>query len=133
MSVILTTPYPAINVSSVLPNPKFQNASASEQSVLLHRSTDGDGYTYVKSSERRRLSLPFELSRMKALEVEEVLRVYRGATFRIHLWDDTVWIGQLTNNPLDMIAAARAGGWPGGELVKVTLEFSAYPEAQLIE
>lgn len=133
MSVILTTPYPYINVSSILPNPKFDDSKAPELGVLVHRSMTGVLYTYVRKGERRIMSLPFVLTRMKALELQEVFRVYHAAPWSVTLHDGSVWIGELVNNPFAYNSADRAGGWPGGETVEVTLQFSVYPQAQLIE
>lgn len=126
MSVTIAAPWPTPRITITLPSPKFSDSKASEQAVSVKRSTDGTKtYTYVKSSNRKTLKLPFVLSRMKAIELERFVKSYISAPLFVTLQDGTAWAGTLTGDPFGQRAIGRAGGWPGNEAVEVTLEISA--------
>lgn len=128
MPTYLQAPYPTCKVTTVLPNAKFGDSRAPEQSVLTQRSMRGNLFTTVKNSPRHKRLLPFELSRMKALELQEFVRAYYGAKWKVTLHDGSVWVATLLNQaPLVFTTEERAGGWPGGEMVAVELELSCEP------
>lgn len=125
MSFRLSAPYPGTTVIVTMPSPRFGDGKAREQSMKILQSMDGsETYTYVKSSDRVTMTLPFTLSRMKALEVREFLRIYYRAPMKLEMPDGSVWSGSFVSGSPVLTSAARAGGWPGGEIVDVELEFS---------
>lgn len=66
MTLMLQAPYPDIQTTSILPNPKASDFQNQTHSLDVHRSMNGVKYTYVKSKPDRRLTMNFTLSRMKA-------------------------------------------------------------------
>jgi hypothetical protein len=110
-----------------LPNAKFDDARAANQTVNLQRTMTGVLYSYVKTTGATTLRLPFVLSRMKALELKEFIRVYYRAQWVVDLHDGTHWIAHLLSDPFDSTAEGRAEGWPGSEAIAVTLVLSAKP------
>jgi len=123
--ITIQAPFPQLNVACVLPNPKMQDSRAANQFVNLQRTMTGVMYSYVKSTGTTKLRLPFVLSRMKALELKEFIRVYYRAQWTVVLHDGTKWLASLLSDPFQSVTEGRAEGWPGGEAVNVTLELSA--------
>jgi len=87
----------------------------------------GATFSYVKSSAASTRSLPLVLSRMKALELKEFIRVFYRAQWKVTLHDGTNWLCRLLSNPFSATGESRAVGWPGNEAMAVTLELSAEP------
>lgn len=126
MQTSFSAPYPAIKVSVVMPNAQFQDGRAAEVSVDIKRSMVGDTFTYIKTTDRKTLTLHYKCTKMKALELQAFLRIYYRADWLISLHDGTQWIGNVSKNPFEGRTNERAGGQPGGELVEFDLIFSAY-------
>jgi len=123
--ISIKAPFPQLNVACVLPNAKMQDSRAANQSVQVQRTMTGAMFSYVKNAGSSKLRLPFVLSRMKALELKEFIRVYYRAQWVVTLHDDSKWLATLLSDPFSTITEGRAEGWPGGEAVNVTLELSA--------
>lgn len=123
MSFILRAPVPTLTTTSVLPDPKFDDSKAGRQSVEIKHAMDGSKRSYVKSSTRKKLNFTFLLSREKSLELEAFVQAYNRAQVQITTHRGEVWIGYFVSNPFEFSADARAGGWPGGEAVSITLTF----------
>ena len=123
MAVYLSAPHPANTVTVVLPSPEFGDGRAAQQSVQVRRSMLGRVITYVKSSDRYTLTLPFQLTRQKSLELENFVRIYYRATWQVILHDDTKWSAKLVGGGLTKSAVDRI--YTGNELVTATLELSA--------
>ena len=87
----------------------------------------GRKVTYVKPSERYVLTLPFQLTRMKSLELEAFLNAYQSAPIYIKLYDGSEWEGQLVGAPVQRQATGRIGNSTlvGKELIETTLTLSA--------
>lgn len=127
MSTILRAPWPNYKVTSILPNPQFQDGRAPESSIIIKRTMTGRKLTYVRPSDRFTLTLPFQLTRMKALEVEAFLKAYQAAPIFIELYDGTQWEAKLIDQPVSRRATERIGDSTliGKELIELTLTFSA--------
>ena len=86
----------------------------------------GRTITYVKSSTKEQLRLPFVVTRLKSLEIEEFFRVYHPATLKITLYpneaNEAVYVGSLAS-AISRTAIGRHS--PTEELISVTLEFIA--------
>ena len=123
----LKAPYPNPKDTTLLPKPRFQDIRASENRVHVKRTMKGVKWTYVDSSERTTLTLPFILTRMKAIELERFLDVYKAAPIFIELYDGTTWNGILVGQPVTRTSLNRTGEatLTGSESVEVTLVFSA--------
>lgn len=127
MSTILRAPWPNYKVTSILPNPEFGDSRASESTITIKRTMTGRKVTYIQPSERYVLSLPFQLTRMKSLELEAFIKAYQSAPIYVNLYDGSEWEGQLVAAPVSRQATARIGNntLTGKELIEVTLVFSA--------
>ena len=127
MSTILRAPWPNYKVTSILPNPQFGDTRASESTITIKRTMTGRKVTYIKPSERYVLTLPFQLTRMKSLEVEAFLQSYQSAPIFIELYDGSQWEALLVDAPVSRQATERIGTNPlvGKELITLTLTFSA--------
>ena len=121
---ILRAPYPSKQTTTVLPSPVFSDQLALKATVQTARSMNGTLYTYVKSrSGKHKLKWEFALSRNKALELREFINSYFASTIEVTDHLDNTWVGYLKNNPFEFDTNERANGWPGNEVVDVSLEF----------
>lgn len=121
-------PYPNHKVTTILPKPLFDDIRRVESSIQVKRKMLGARRTYVKSSDRYTLVLPFQLTRQKALELEAFLNVYQRAHIRIDLYDGSQWDAELVGAPVVRRASGRYAkehGITGRDTIEVTLTFSA--------
>lgn len=127
MSTEIKGPYPNPKVTIILPNPQFEDARASESKIQVKRTMTGRLITYVQSSDRVTLRLPFILSRMKSLELEAFINAYQSARWQVTLYDGSVWDAQLVGEPVIRAAVGRGGSssTTGKEVVEVALTLSA--------
>lgn len=127
MATTLKAPWPNFKVTSILPNLEFEDTRASESTVIIKRTMDGGVRTYVRPSDRYTLTLPFQLTRMKALELEAFVKAYQAAPIWIEIHDGTQWEGKLIGEPVIRKAVERIGDLTniGKERIDVTLTFSA--------
>lgn len=122
--LILKAPYPAVRTTTVLPSPKFDDSVALKAVVKTMRAMDGTLYTHVRSSgNKKSVKWDFEISRNKALELREFIDKYNTSKIQAIDHNNVTWVGFLKNNPFEFTGAGRAGGWPGGETMTITLEF----------
>jgi hypothetical protein len=125
MSLILQAPLPGVTTSTVLPNPEFNDSEGRRIGLDVKRAMDGTKRSFVKSNARAKLQYSFRLSRMKALELRAFVQTYFRAGIRLTNHKDEVWEGNFISNPFEFETEARAGGWPGNEIVEITLELEA--------
>lgn len=127
MSTIIQAPYPKIKVTSTFPNVKFGDIRKSESTITIKRTMTGRKITYVHPSDRYTLTLPFQLTRVKALEMEEMVNIYQAAHWKLTLYDGSEWDAQLVDAPVSRTATGRIGDntLVGKELVELTLTLSA--------
>jgi hypothetical protein len=127
MTTTLRAPWPNYKVTSILPSPEFGDGRAAESTIVIKRTMTGRKLTYVKPSDRYLLTLPFQLTRMKALEVEAFLKSYQAAPIFLELYDGSQWEAKLVNQPVSRVATERIGTSTisGKELIELTLTFSA--------
>jgi len=127
MTTILRAPWPNYKVTSILPNPQFGDKRSTESTITIKRTMTGRKVTYIQPSERYTLNLPFQLTRMKALEVEAFLNSYQSAPIFLQLYDGSQWEAQLADSQVSRQATERIGSSPltGKELIELTLTFSA--------
>ena len=124
----LQAPYPAIQTTSLLPNPKFSDTEALTETLQLKIAMNGTLRTYIKTKGvREKLQWNFRLTRNKALEVQAFMRSYHASKVKVTDHNDRVWIGNFTNNPVELDTVSRAAPavqtLPRGEYVEFTLEF----------
>lgn len=126
MSTLIHAPYPAEKVTIVLPSAQFEDTRQPEHDVTVQRSMLGRVVTYVRSTPRRALVLPLQLSRMKSLELDAFVRIYYRAEWRIVLYDGSQWRVRMSSEPSQRITSGRTGDSQGGELVEWTLNLKGF-------
>lgn len=119
-------PYPNPKDTMIFPRPLFQDIRRSEQKVTVKRTMLGETWTYVDSSDRHTLVLPFRLTRVKAIELGRFLDVYKAAPMQLDLYDGSKWNVQLVREPVARTSTNGIGEITktGGETVEVTMTFS---------
>ena len=124
---IFEAPYPAIQTTSLLPNPQFSDQEGSLATVTRKLAIDGTRYTYVKRRNRRKLKWTFQVTRNKGLEVRAFFQSYFASKVRVTDHNGRVWLGHFTSNPFefDTTAAARPAiaPLPRGETQMIEVEF----------
>lgn len=128
MSTVFKAPWPNFKVTSILPNPQFKDIRKTESSVQIKRTMTGRVVTYIKPSDRITLTLPFKLTRMKSLELENFISSYQSTKWHITLYDGSEWEALLIGEPVIREAVARLGAnetLVGREQIETTLTFSA--------
>lgn len=124
----MAAPYPTSQTISILPSPRFADGEAPTLTVASTRAMDGTLRTYVKTKNgRRKLTWSFLLTRHKALELREFVRVYFASDVEITDHNDRRWVGNFTNNPFEFVGEGRASPAPDtlarGEYMTIQLEF----------
>ena len=123
----LQAPYPLLQTTTILPDPKWSDSEAAMLSVSRKLAIDGTKYTYVKVKGRRKLSWPFRLTRNKALELRAFIQCYFAATIRATDYNGRVWLGNFVENPFEFDTAESAGPaiapLPQDEFVQIQIEF----------
>ena len=120
-------PYPTIQTTSVLPNPRLGDGENLRAAISMKRAMDGTRYTYIKRKGGRKLQWTFKLTRNKSLEMRAFIQSYFASTIKVIDHNDRVWVGHFTNNPFELSTESRAAPaiapMPRGENVVITLEF----------
>jgi hypothetical protein len=120
-------PYPSLQTTSVLPNPRLGDSEGLRAEVKIKRTMDGTQYTYIKRKGGRRMLWTFKLTRNKGLEMRAFFQSYFASTVKVTDHNDRVWIGKFINNPFEFstesLAAPAIAPMPRGENVVITIEF----------
>lgn len=129
MSTFLQAPYPATKVTSVLPDPEETDKRGSQSEVQVVRgATDKNVWTYAKTSDKVNLSATWILTRAKDTELDEFIRVYHTAKWKLTFGHESKsWIVQLVGEQIRRRTEGRfdSNTTTGNEVVQVTLNFSA--------
>ena len=123
MTVLLQAPYPNIETTTALPNPKFSDIQNQKSNVSVRRSMENTTRTYVKKRTRHAFNYTFTLSRAKAIELERFIQIYNEIKILLTNHKDETWLVNLTGNPFEFNLAGRAADFPGKEFVTLTLSF----------
>ena len=125
--LILQAPYPGLASTTVLPDPQFNDAQAMQHGVTIQRAMDGTRYTHVHTTDgRHKLTYQFSMSRMKALELRAFIQAFFRSQVRLTNHKGEIWRVWFVNNPFEFDAVERAGGYPGDEMIAVTLECEGF-------
>lgn len=117
----------------VMPNPLFSDSEANTNSLNVVRSVNGKRRTYIKSTGRRRkLRWNFRLTRNKALELREYMKVNHANRLRVIDHNNRIWEGYIITNPIEFVGDRR--GAPGiqnlrGETWTCEFEFDGFEES----
>jgi len=118
----IEAPYPSVASTLILPSAELGNNLGLTSSVTVIKMEDGSRRSFIqRGGDKRRHRWSFILSHDKMEEVQDFVKRYRGATFRV-TWRGRSVIGRPILNPVEFAGEGRAGGWPGGEAYEVTLE-----------
>lgn len=115
--VVLSVPQRTI----VLPAPEFGDGENNEGIFSLRRAMDGTVRTYVKTTNRGKLSYRFTLSLDKSEELEDFIWRYNSDVMTLVNWKNEIWKVQLQKNPIELTPERR---WINvKEAVTVDLDF----------
>lgn len=109
--------------SIALPAAEFDDGESNVSSLDLKRSMNGLTYTFIKSTDRRRLRHAYILDHTKALELYNFLSSVHADQIHITNWKGQVWVGKLKQMPIELNFADRRGN--NVEKVEIELEFEA--------
>ena len=125
MTMVIEGPYPGIAQALLLPNPIHGNTEGRDQLVSFRKSINGTRYTYVKSSERKRLEFTWEtLGRGKLVEIQEFYKLYAGNHIKITDFRGDVWDAIFVGEPeLSIEKRTANAGAARKESGTITLEF----------
>ena len=122
--MIFRAPFPAMQTTTLLPNPSFSDSHSLAASFERMRTMNGTLYTYATSRKGRKVHRwDFLLSRHKALELKAFFDAYYGSKIQATDHNDQIIIGYFKNNPFEFSGAGAAGGWPGNEAMSISIEF----------
>lgn len=100
--IVLQAPHNLIQATTLLPDPDYEDGEGLSVNLDVKTTMDGSLYTYVKSSDRRVLTMTFILHRQKALELKAFLEAYIGEEVRMTItYKDEVWKGHVINDPIE--------------------------------
>lgn len=122
MSLRLQAPYPAIQTTTLLPNPQKGDVQGRKHAMDVFRAIDGTRRTSVKSNDRHVLTYTFNLSRAKSLELQAFTHSYFTSKIRIRNHKNETWEGYFASNPIELTHAGNDGA---SEFVEVQLQFDA--------
>jgi hypothetical protein len=130
MTVKLKAPYPQVYVTSVLPDPTFDNSRSPDGRVFRKWSMLGRRITYRETSDTETLVLPFVLTSQKSLEVDAFVKAFQSAKWQVelpNLYGGSVWVCQLIGQPVRRRAMQRGTGSVayGPDDLEVTLTLSS--------
>ncbi len=108
----------------LLPNPVFGDSEAPRDTVKTRRTMNGTMYSYVRrTGGRRELVFEFNLTRLKALELLAFMQSYHVSVIELTDSLGQVWVGNFTNETIDVENNERAEDKPGREMTTVHLTF----------
>lgn len=96
----MQAPANAPETTSVFPSPIFNNIESLKAAVNIKRAMTGLRRTYVKSSDFRRVTYTFTLTKLKHLELLNFIESYHSDEI---IWIDHTgarWRGYITRNPI---------------------------------
>lgn len=119
----LHSPWPGPTTVTRLPNPDLANARRLGSSMRLKRSMTGSIVTHIKKRTVSKVhKFQFTLTRYKALEVLEFMRIHLGVTMKL-LWGVEVLIGVIKTNPTEIALTQRAIVADSVEATSFSFEF----------
>ena len=127
MSVKFSAPFPKLKVETTFPDPEFADTRSTQAVGQIKRTMTGETYTYGTGSTLVNLRYRFLITRQKDLELDQLLRIYHTATWKIVDHRNDVWKAQLIGRPISRKATRKIGNntRTGNEEIDVTLFFSA--------
>lgn len=100
--IVLQAPHTLIQTTSIFPNAQLGDTVSPMGDMNLVRMMDGTTRTYVKSTERLRLTYVLNLEREKAAELLEFYFAYTDQPIRLTNWLGEVWVVYFVEDSLDI-------------------------------
>lgn len=118
-------PYPAYEAILFMPTPDMQDGERPESYISVRRAMSGDTYTHVTQGQPNKIHYrwSFNITRKKALELKEFIRLYTGARWNVVWPGKTDIVVNLLINPLQLDMAFRAIVADSLEAIPIELEF----------
>lgn len=131
---LFQAPYPSLQTTTILPNPKFSDSEGLTDTLQQQRAMDGTRYVYVHRKQgRRKVQWTFLLTRNKSLELRAFITSYFASQIRATDHNDMVWIGNFINNPFELDTPERGAPaiapMPRGEIETITIDFEGVKNA----
>lgn len=113
-----------------LPNPIFGDAEANTGVFTLRRGMRGKAYTYVKTTDFRKLSYTFHIPRIKAYELIDFVSESNSEIVDVENWKGEIWRTLISLNPTDFMSVERYASQKQfddqREKVEVRMEFEGF-------
>lgn len=113
-----------------LPNPIFGDGESNTGIFTLRRGMQGKTYTYVKTTDFRKLAYTFWVPRIKAYELIDFVSESNSEVIDIENWKGEIWRTLISNNPTDFTSVERYASEKQfddqREKVEVRLEFEGF-------
>lgn len=115
--VTMTSSFGAI----VLPVPIFDDTVSTNNSVAIARVMSRKAYSYVRSSNRVKLSYEYHVGRNKSLELRQFAINNTDDYVTLTNWKGEVYYGKISNNPVVLTTKSRFAN--EFEAVNIVIEF----------
>lgn len=124
-------PYPALAVTTYLPNPRLGDSVAPTGSLDFKRAKDGTKYVYVTSRDSRRKWLwDFALSQDKMYELQNFFDLYNSEQIKITDQNGKVYVGNFITNPFEFEAVRRSVASPSNfSIHQIQIEFEGFDQS----
>ena len=131
MSFIIQAPYPAIALTTYLPNPRLGDSVAPTGSLDFKRAKDGTKYVYVTSRDSRRKWIwDFFLSQDKAYELQTLFDTFNSDQIKITDHQGKEYVGNFITNPFEFEATRRAVASPANfSIHQIQIEFEGFEQS----
>lgn len=118
-------PYPAYEAILFMPKPDLQDGERPESYMRIKRAMSGATYAHVTQGQPNKIHYrwSFNITRKKALELKEFIRLYSGERWNIVWPGKTDIVVNLLINPLQLDMSFRAVVADSLEAVPIELEF----------
>ena len=113
----IEAPYPDTKYILSLPNPNLANTQAQISSLTVKRMMNSSIHTYINKRIGKTYKYNFILTRLKALEYLEFMKIFSGVKIRIN---NTIICNILTN-PTELEMQQRAVSFGSQEDIDISL------------
>ena len=106
--MIIEAPYPGPTGLMVLPEPHLGNGRSETTTLILKHAMDSTVHTYINKRTNKRVHrLSFTLTRMKALEYLEFMKIHISEKMKFTFLTYNI-TGYVLNNPVELEMTRRA-------------------------
>ncbi len=114
--IILQAPYPNLNTSIVLPDPRFGDTKANNIQLAEKIGIDNTIFTYIKRPGTTRLNFAFEMDIEKAYELINFHNAFKDVRIKL-TFEDEMWDVKCLTNPIEWTETQRG-------MVEIAIDFS---------